>query len=103
MNKHYLQSVVLASVLSLAQFPGLATAGPVSDEADIHREPSGGAMAVDALLVRPLMVATTVVGSALFLISLPFSALGGNVDGAAHSLVVEPAQSAFQRPLGEYE
>jgi hypothetical protein len=77
--------------------------GPDTDFQEAHRKPGSGAMFVDAIAVRPVMIATTVVGSALFLVSLPFSALGGNVHEAAQSLVLDPAQSAFTRPLGQYE
>jgi hypothetical protein len=59
-------------------------------------------MAFDALVVRPLSFAGTVLGSALFVVSLPFSALGGNVDGAGHRLVVEPGEFTFERPLGDF-
>lgn len=68
----------------------------------VDKKPSAGAMFIDATLVRPLMITTTLVGSALFVVSLPFSALGGNVGDAADNLVVEPARSAFKRPLGEF-
>jgi hypothetical protein len=59
-------------------------------------------MVVDLLLVRPVMVATTVVGAALYVISLPFSLPGGNAAQAGQRLVVEPAQFTFSRPLGEF-
>lgn len=55
---------------------------------------------VDALVARPVGVVATVLGSALFVVSLPFSALGGNVDDAAQALVVGPAKETFTRCLG---
>jgi len=63
---------------------------------------SAGAMAVDVLAMRPLGFVATVLGTGLFVVSLPFSALGGNVGEAAENLVVEPARFTFVRPLGEY-
>jgi hypothetical protein len=42
----------------------------------------------------------TLVGSALFVVSLPFTALGGNVKEAADTLVVGPAMETFVRCLG---
>lgn len=65
--------------------------------------PSAAAMAVDLLLVRPLGVASTIVGTGVFVLSLPFSLLGGNVDEAARMLVAEPAAYTFARPLGEFD
>ena len=63
--------------------------------------PSGGAMLADTFLVRPFMLTSTVVGLATFIVTLPFSALGGNVGEAGNMLVVEPAKYTFVRPLGE--
>ena len=99
MNKTTLRSLTL--MLAAASAPALAD-GPYQDH-EIQREPGAGAMFIDAVAVRPVMIATTLVGSAVFLISLPFSALGGNTGGAAENLVVEPAKSAFVRPLGQFD
>jgi hypothetical protein len=51
--------------------------------------------------VRPFMLVGTVLTTATFIVTLPFSALGGNVDEAATKLVSEPASYTFVRPLGE--
>ncbi|MDT8880613.1 hypothetical protein RSO68_14145 [Halomonas saccharevitans] len=63
-------------------------------------QPSGGAMIVDAVVARPLLAAATLGGTAIFLVSLPFSALGGNVDTAADTLIKTPAEATFRRCLG---
>ena len=63
--------------------------------------PGAGAMAMDAILVRPLSLAGTVLGAAVFVVGLPFEALAGNVSDPARRLVVEPAKYTFHRPLGE--
>lgn len=63
-------------------------------------EPSGGEMMVDALVARPIGLATTAVGVAAFIVTLPFSALGGNVDKAADKLVLDPGRETFVRCLG---
>jgi len=63
--------------------------------------PGSGEMIIDAVVVRPIMLVGTVVGVVLFVVTLPFSALGGNVGEAADKLVVEPAAYTFVRPLGE--
>jgi hypothetical protein len=65
--------------------------------------PSAGAMLVDGVVIRPLGIVATLLGGATFIVTLPFSALGGNVDEAAHMLVVNPAKMTFKRPLGEFE
>ncbi len=66
----------------------------------IDEEPSALAMTGDALFVRPALFATTIIGSAVYLVSLPFSALGGNAAEAADVLVVGPAKATFIRCLG---
>lgn len=66
----------------------------------IDEEPSALAMTGDALLVRPALLATTIIGSAVYLVSLPFSALGGNAAEAGEVLVVGPARATFVRCLG---
>jgi hypothetical protein len=65
-------------------------------------EPGGGAMMFDFLVIRPIGLAATVIGSAFWLVSLPFSASGDNVGTATEKLVKEPAAYTFKRPLGEF-
>lgn len=60
-------------------------------------------MGVDALVVRPLGLVSTIGGSVLFILSSPFSAVGGNIDEAWDLLVAEPARYTFKRPLGHFE
>jgi hypothetical protein len=57
-------------------------------------------MAADMLIARPVGLVATVVGTALFIGSLPFSLLGGNADEAAHTLIEDPAEYTFGRCLG---
>ena len=59
-------------------------------------------MVADAILVRPLGLCAVILGAGLFIISLPFSALGKNVKEAGQKLVVAPAKFTFTRPLGEF-
>jgi hypothetical protein len=44
----------------------------------------------------------TVFGCGAFLISLPFSLLGGNTKEAFNALVAQPAQYTFLRPVGDF-
>jgi hypothetical protein len=45
-------------------------------------------------------LALTLGGTAAFVASLPFTALGGNVEEAAKTLVIGPAKSTFTRCMG---
>jgi hypothetical protein len=65
-----------------------------------EERPNDWAMAGDILVARPLGMVLTLAGSALFVVSLPFTALGGNVTEAADTLVVGPAKETFVRCLG---
>lgn len=61
------------------------------------------AMTMDLVLARPGGFLATLAGSAVFVVSLPFSALGGNTNEAWDSLVVTPAVYTFKRPLGNFD
>ncbi len=64
---------------------------------------SAGAMIGDAVLARPLGVVSLALGFGLFVISSPFSALGGNIGDAWGTLVGKPAIFTFARPLGKFD
>lgn len=64
---------------------------------------SGEAMVLDALILRPAGLVTMVIGGAAFVVSLPFTVLGGNVGEAADKLLVEPIDYTFKRKLGDIE
>ncbi len=68
----------------------------------LESDPSAGAMIADTVLARPMGIVTTIVGSALFVVSLPFSALGGNAKIAYTKLIKEPFVFSFMRPLGDF-
>ncbi|WP_426156428.1 multidrug transporter [Pseudomonas sp. TSRC2-2] len=64
------------------------------------QNPPAYAMLGDLLIARPLLVVATVIGAGAFVVSLPFTALGGGVGDAGQALVVVPAKAAFMRCLG---
>ena len=57
-------------------------------------------MIIDGLVVRPIGFVATIIGSVLFVITLPFSAMGDNVAEAREVLVEGPAAFTFTRCLG---
>jgi|YNPNPStandDraft_1061719.scaffolds.fasta_scaffold46331_2 hypothetical protein len=85
----------LALVMALAIL--MACVPPVRVAAESDSTPIG----FDALVLRPLGILATVVGAAVFVVSLPFSAPTGSVEHAAEKLVVEPYRFTFERPLGD--
>lgn len=65
--------------------------------------PDPAAMIADLVIARPVGLLATIGGTAFFIVSVPFSALGGNTEDAWKSLVVSPASYTFTRPLGEFD
>ena len=99
-----LKKTLVSSVLivSLIIFPLFALAEKDYIEPD-KKAKTQETMAIDLLAVRPLGIVATVAGAAVFLVSWPFSALGGNSDEAWDTLVADPAVYTFKRPLGDFE
>ncbi len=64
---------------------------------------SATAVAVDVVVARPASFALTILGSALFVVSLPVALTAGCVDKTAHTLVVVPGKDTFTRPLGDFQ
>lgn len=62
---------------------------------------TAGGMIVDLVVLRPLGLVATVVGGAIYIVSLPFSLAGGNAQQTGRKLVYEPALFTFVRPLGD--
>ena len=60
-------------------------------------------MVVDVLVARPISFAATVVGSALFVVSLPFAAVSRSTKDTAETLVATPARDLFTRPVGDLQ
>ena len=56
----------------------------------------------DLVLVRPGCFAVTIIGSAIFIVALPFAAASGSVKETADTLIVHPAEATFTRPLGDF-
>src|SRR5690625_951218 len=77
-----------------------ATTAQAANSVYADDEPSELAMLGDAVVARPLLAGATFLGWAAFTVTLPVSALGGNIDQAAEKLVRAPARSTFLRCLG---
>lgn len=90
-------SGLLLSALLLAGTPALAQ--------DAGVQPSSGPtaldIAADVVVLRPLGVAATALGTGLFILALPFSLPSDSVDEVADKLVADPAEFTFNRPLGK--
>ncbi|MFQ5643804.1 MAG: hypothetical protein ACE5FQ_08905 [Thiogranum sp.] len=97
-----LASYLMVCMLTMTSLSLPMTANATSyDYMGDSEQPSGGMMMADAFLVRPFMLVSTVVTTVTFLVTLPFSAMGGNVGESATTLVAEPTAYTFTRPMGE--
>ena len=65
--------------------------------------PSSAVMAFDAIIGRPLGLATTIAGTAVFLVTLPLTLHSDTTGEAAWGLVGRPDGWTFMRPLGRGE
>lgn len=100
------RALFVAASIAVAGAAQAGSAPPIVQSQDTQmvssaQTPSAGAMAVDLVVVRPLSLAATVIGSVLFVANLPLSVFEKNAPAAPfHRLVVEPLKFTFQRPLG---
>jgi len=83
-------------------YASVASASSDMRYGNLNGKPTSGEMLADAAMVRPGMLFTTLVTTGVFIVTLPFSALGGNVGEAGKTLVVDPAKYTFIRPLGRF-
>ncbi|MDP2046439.1 MAG: hypothetical protein Q8L00_09535 [Deltaproteobacteria bacterium] len=65
--------------------------------------PSSATMAFDGVIGRPLGLATTIIGTAAFLVTLPVTIPSESTSEAAWGLVGRPGGWTFVRPLGRSE
>jgi hypothetical protein len=76
-------SMIAITVCPLAQ----AQQDPTTDELNM----------LDLFVARPIGVASGIVGTALFVVALPFTIPAGGVNKAAKMLIVEPFRFSFTR------
>ncbi len=96
-NKTFKKQLTAAAMAASLLLPTLAQA---QTQEDIHEDASGFRMAGDLLVARPLGAVITVAGTAAWIVSLPFTLLGGNAHEAAETLMIGPAEATFVRCLG---
>lgn len=92
------KSVVTAAVSLALSVSAMAPSVSLANK--VEERPSGVEMAADAFLVRPVMLGGTVLGAGIYVVSLPFSLLGGNAGEAGDKLVARPFKATFLRCLG---
>jgi hypothetical protein len=96
--KRVISAIALASMMSVSM--AASAIDVIEDGSGTSSRPTVWAMGLDAGLVRPVGVAATIIGAGIFVVTLPFSFLGGNVEESAKTLVGAPAKMTFLRCLG---
>jgi hypothetical protein len=104
-SRPFISSALVAATLVVSSANAYAqsdSSSPYNDSLD--NSPSAGAMAFDLIVVRPISLVATVLGSGLFILSLPLALVQRDAPvAAANKLVAEPARYTFERPLGVME
>jgi len=86
---------ITALLISCLMLPQALLAASAVDET-----PNEWAMVGDLLVARPVGLVLTVGGTAVWLVSLPFTLLAGHAGEAAETLILGPGESTFMRCLG---
>ena len=94
------KSLIIAMIAAMIIMP-LATSALAAEYWEAE-DPSGGEMMFDFVVLRPVGLVATAIGSVFFVVSSPFAALGDNIDTAKEKLVKDPAAYTFKRPLGQF-
>jgi hypothetical protein len=82
------------------QTPEVYGDGYASSDVEPCLSPPGELILVDALVMRPIGIAACVIGLAGALVTIPFAAASNSQDRVAQSLIVQPFEYTFKRPLG---
>lgn len=94
------KSIVLFTIAALLIIP---LGSEVLAQEQIWKEaPDAGAMVADFVILRSVGIVGFITGFTVFVLSSPFSALGGNIGTAWGQMVAVPAKYTFARPLGDF-
>ncbi len=103
-GKRLIIIAIIASFLFLPLGAAATEKGPYENTTN-NQQPltvTSGYMTADICMARPVGLASTILGAATFIISSPFSALGGNFGHAYDELVKKPFIYTFKRPMGVF-
>ncbi len=98
MNGFLKRVIILLTAITLVAIPCTSCFAEGLEQDD---DVIAGKMAAE-VVVRPLGICATVLGGAIFLVTIPFSAIGGNVGDAYNYLLKDPFMFTFNRPLGDF-
>ena len=102
MIRKRLAGLALAVLLGLNAQSGFAGNSTYDYSHYKGEKPSFFEMGAD-LVVRPMTLAVTAVGAAIWIVALPMTLIAGNAGEAGEVLVLTPGRYTFYRPLGYME
>jgi hypothetical protein len=79
-----------------------ASGGMLKPDAERAQHASAGEIVGDLLVIRPIMLGITFIGTGLWIVSAPFTLMGQNFRRSGEVLFIEPAMYTFGYPLGSY-
>lgn len=92
----------IAAFLVLACMLCIGIGAPaLAQESDSDSDISVVSIVGDFFILRPLGIATQILGASLFVITYPVSATMGNTDAVGKKLIDDPAKFTWGRPLGQ--
>jgi hypothetical protein len=95
-------AAVLSLSLTAPALAGSAASGALKSNDYSRSNASAERMTADLFILRPIAIVGSVIGCAVYVVSLPFSLPGGNSKEVFNSTVKAPAKFAFARPLGSF-
>ncbi len=97
------KSVIIFTVFVMVTVPFAASAQDYDRDPFEKKEETGtGAIAFDALIVRPVSLGAILAGSVLFVIALPVTYFTGQTRMTYEKFIKDPTRYTFERPLGEF-
>jgi len=91
-----MKKMVIATLIALTL---ISTSVPALAEGNAY---TATAMVADVIIARPAGLVAIVLGSAAFILALPFAAISRSVEPVGQTLVVEPCKFTFTRPVGDF-
>jgi hypothetical protein len=92
-----LKRIILLLLAILLVIGSLSSTGLAGDKFRRDDPVKHGWSAMDLIFARPLAVAAGIMGTAIFVVTLPFTVPSGGVDEAANMFIVQPFQFSFVR------
>ena len=87
--------ILIFSIMLIVSTAGYSKAASVKVE-----EASSPEILLDIVFLRPLGLVSTIVGSAVFVISLPITIPTKSADDVVSKMVYDPFNYTFKRPIG---